>query len=307
MTTPSLPVDPSEVPPPPRPVPPQPAPVAAPRPAPPVPVPPVPPQAPPPTGPRKWVLRGLAVLTAFGVFGAVGSYYVPKLLDQLGEAIDPPPAPVAATVVHQYAESPNFVLPATADQGSVPDRALAAIDKSAFADWAIAQGGVIADEDQVRFVLRGRDATLVHLESIRVKVLKRSRPQPGWFNAWDGCGAAVVPEHLRVSADGGAVHGQWVNDAGPAEAPAFTVSASDEEVIDVTVVSTEDAIEWVLEVDYSSAAGDGVLTVDDGGKPFVLTTVGSAQAWLYPEPDGGSLVRQPDRDPGAATAARPPC
>ncbi|MDI1462757.1 hypothetical protein QEZ54_17415 [Catellatospora sp. KI3] len=292
MIQPSLPVDPSEGPLP------RPAPVRGQHPVPP------PPQ---PSRVRRWWLRGVAALTAFGVFGAIGSYYVPKLLDRLGEAIDPPPPPVAVTVVHAHTSSPNFVFPDGVDPAGVPQTALEALDKAEFVRWAAAHGGVAADEDEVRFVLRGRDTTLVHLESIRVKVLKRTPPRAGWFNTWLGCGAAVVPQHLRVDADGGTVRAQWLAGEGPVEAPAFTVSAADEEVVDVELKSTEDEIEWVLEVDYSSAAGEGTLTVDDGGRPFLLTTVGAARAWEYPEVGGSGLERRPERDPGAADGPRPPC
>lgn len=306
MTPSSLPIDPSEVPPAqaqhipphhPYPVPP----VAPPG----VPAPPAG-QPPQPTGARKWLLRGLAALTAFGVFGAIGSYYVPKLLDRLDEVVNPKPAPVDVTVVHDRGGTPNFVFPATRDPAEVPASVLTSLDTSEIAAWARDHGGVAADQAMVRFIVRGRDSTLVHVEKIQVKVVKRSAPRAGWYNGWEGCGADVEATELHVNVDGGTTRAEWVDPGGAIEAPSYTVSASDEEVVDLYLTSTEDEIEWVLEVAYSSAAGSGVLTVDDGGRPFVLTTVNAAEEWEVTRDALDRLVRNPAGD-GGADGARPTC
>jgi hypothetical protein len=51
----------------------------------------------------------------------------------------------------------------------------------------------------------------------------------------------------------------------------------------------------VLEVSYTSAGKDGILRIDDHGKPFVLTALGNAVGYLYAGGPAG-LERDPELD-----------
>jgi uncharacterized protein (UPF0276 family) len=73
------------------------------------------------------------------------------------------------------------------------------------------------------------------------------------------------------------------------------VSATDHEVIDVYAYTSRLEVEWVLEVSYTSAGKDGILRIDDHGKPFRLTALDNAVGYLYAGGPAG-LERDPDLD-----------
>ncbi|MBB5868001.1 hypothetical protein F4553_001380 [Allocatelliglobosispora scoriae] len=266
------------------------------------------PAPPPPTGVRKWVIRGVAVLTAFGVFGAVGSYYLPGVFQRIGDTVNPT-APIDVDVFLDRTEQPNYVFPQDLDPLSVPTDLLDPRATADFRKWAIAHGGQVADQQTVRFTIRGKDATLVHIESVKPRVVSHMKPVEGWYNAWEGCGAVVIALQVTANLSGDVPVLDWEDEKGKLESPpAFTVSATDEQNIDMTVNVQTLGVKWVLDVAYSSARGEGVLTVDDKGKPFALTTVDAADAWvsttdadLVPKP----LERDASRDRGGEV--RPVC
>ena len=51
----------------------------------------------------------------------------------------------------------------------------------------------------------------------------------------------------------------------------------------------------MLEVSYTSAGKDGILRIDDHGKPFVLIALGNAVGYLYAGGPAG-LERDPELD-----------
>ena len=80
----------------------------------------------------------------------------------------------------------------------------------------------------------------------------------------------------------------WYNKNGEKIDPlTLQVSATDHEVIDVYAYTSRVEVEWVLEVSYTSAGKDGVLRIDDHGKPFVLTALDNAVGYLYSGGPGG--------------------
>ncbi len=84
------------------------------------------------------------------------------------------------------------------------------------------------------------------------------------------------------------------------------MTASDQEVIDIELISLRDEVSWVVEVSYSWQGKDGVLEINDNGKPFVLSTITNATGY-EPESGAGQLVRAPHRDAGAPSGRRPNC
>jgi len=167
---------------------------------------------------------------------------------------------------------------------------------TAFRGWASAHGGVIANYQELRFVVRGRTDAVVHLDEIRIRVVERREPRCGWVNLWGGVGATVPPRVLVANLDTGSA--EWFIDEEPADRPAFTVTASDQETFDLELSVSDHEVSWVVEIAYSSADRDGVFVIDDHGKPFVLTSQARAQA--YESADSGPLLRVPERDRGSA-------
>ena len=264
---------------------------------------PLPPPPPPAPKKKSVLVKVLSGLAALGVLGAIGAYYTPGILDRLGGAVTDR-IPLDYTIFPADAVSPNYLFPDSVDPGSAPGvPGRSKVD--GFAAWAGTHGGVLADEQSIRLVLRGRTSDIVHVNDIQVRVLSRAKPGSGWFNAWTGCGAPVNPNEMTVDVDnGGAV--TWVVDEHPTSHPAFTVSSSDEETFDLVVRSTKEEITWVAEVTYSSTERDGVLRIDDHDTPFRLTTIGNAKAYEL-DAAGVRWVRAPDRDPGQPGMDRPTC
>jgi hypothetical protein len=125
-------------------------------------------------------------------------------------------------------------------------------------------------------VLRGRDPETVVVQEIRVKVVGRADvPTGGWVNAWVGCGAAIPVRLLKV--DFG-MHPPRVDlfvDGAQSNGTVFSITDTSVEVFDVDVSAGSDMVSWVFEVRYSSAGREGVLTVDDSGKPFRIAGGGN--------------------------------
>jgi len=259
---------------------------------------------PPRRGVRGWAIGIVGVLATLGVLGAVGAYYVPGILDRLGaNATDR--VPLEIEVLGDQTSTPNYVFPGGADPSAVPaglfdDPARVAESRA----WAGRNGGVPVDEQRVRFVVRGRDDKVVHLNDIRIKIVERRTPRSGWANVWTGCGGFVEPRLLRLDVDSGAP-AQWEVEGSPVDRPAFTVTASDQETIDVEVRATGAEVDWVLEIVYSSSARDGVLTVDDGGRPFTLST--ASNAVLYEASADGSGLHRAPAQIGDPDVTRPLC
>jgi hypothetical protein len=240
----------------------------------------------------------LAALGALGVLGAIGSYYVPGVLDRLGSQVSNR-LPLDYDVITDRTATPNYVFPDSVDPAD-----FAAVVQNAGGDtqtWIQENGGVLADEESVRLVLRGKSDSAVHIDDVRVAVLNRARPRAGWYNANDGCGGVAEPRIMEVNLDDRPPVSTWYVNGEEVERPAFTVTASEEEVFDVDVFTSHDKVNWVLEVDYNSAERSDVLRIDNRGKPFTVTSVANAKAYTDVG-DGSGLVRTPSRDGSALTA-----
>jgi hypothetical protein len=269
-----------------------------------------------PRGPKGWTVTIISVLSAFGVFSAIGSYYIPGLLGRIGGGPAPtatspgqvtPTTPAAVPldfdVVLDRTETPNYIFASSLDPASVPIATLE--NDQDFRRWANGHGGVLADLETVRIILRGREQAVVHVDSINIKVVGRTTPRSGWYNGWDGCGGVAAPRVLAVDFDKQPPGTRWLIEGEPATAPSFTVSSTEEEVIDIEATSLRDEVRWVVEVRYSALGQDGVLQIDNGGQPFVVSTIANAQAYVYAF-DGQPMRRTPDRD-ASAGVTRPPC
>ena len=67
-----------------------------------------------------------------------------------------------------------------------------------FSQWAMRHDGVIAEDQAVRVVLRGRESSPVTINGLAARILSTQKPRSGWFNAWDGCGAAVETREIHI-------------------------------------------------------------------------------------------------------------
>ena len=235
-----------------------------------------------------------ATLGALGVLSAIGGYYVPGILKSGGEVVTNR-APLDYDVAPGREGTPNFVFPTSSEPSSVPLDILEGSPMN-FASWARRQGGVRTQEDAFRIVLRGREESPVIVNGLTAHVLSTRTPRSGWFNGWDGCGAAVDTRQVHFELERKPPSATWYDKNGEEIDPlTLQVSATEHEVIDVFAYTFREEVEWVLEVSYTSAGKDGILRIDDHGKPFVLTALGNAVGYLYAGGPAG-LERDPELD-----------
>jgi len=241
----------------------------------------------------------IAVLTSLGVLGAVGAYYVPGILDRLG-AKTTNRVPLDFDLVLDRTETANYVFPASTKREVVAAALYGENEEADEYQWVRKHGGVLAEEQVVRLILWGRDESVVHIDDIRVRIIARNKARAGWFNAYDGCGGIAVPRRIEVDLDRSPPSQVWYVDDKKVHRPAFVVTASEEEIFDITVTTSRDEVEWVLDVLYSSAEGSGTLQVDSRGRPFITTSVANAKAYLVNDGEAEStsdvFVRWPAFD-----------
>lgn len=129
--------------------------------------------------------RALAILTAFGVLGAVGSYYVPGLLERAADTVGRKPLKVTVALPeeHGWPFAPRWLLPLST--GSLPsDAPLPGDDVGTtfqeFRTWQAAHG-VVGQSQAVRLTISGVDDRPVIIQSIKPVVDDRSEPLKGWY------------------------------------------------------------------------------------------------------------------------------
>jgi hypothetical protein len=238
-----------------------------------------------------WIWTALGTL---GVLGAIGGYYIPGILKSGGEVVTNR-APLDYDLVLARDSTPNYVFPASSDPSSVPLETLQGTTTN-FSQWALRHDGVIARDQTVRVVLRGRESSPVIVNGLAARILSTKAPRPGWFNAWDGCGAAVDTREIHVDLSRNPPSTTWYDKDGNEMSPlTLQVSSTDHEVIDIFAHTAREEVQWVLEVSYTSAGKDGVLPIDNHGKPFVVTALANAVGYQYSDGPTG-LERSPDLD-----------
>lgn len=124
--------------------------------------------------------------------------------------------------------------------------------------WA----GTWTPEDGASVLVEGLAAQAVVLRGMRPVVLSRKVPRPAQH--W-----GLIMSHLETrgfTTDLDADH-PVLRPLDDPDFP-FTVTSSDPELFEVHPAASAFEIEWLLELEWSSAGRHGTLTVDNGGRPF---------------------------------------
>ena len=101
---------------------------------------------------------------ALGVLGAIFAYYIPGILKSGGEIVTNR-APLDYDVILGQDTDPNYVFPASVNPSSVPLDTLEG-PMTDFSQWAMQHEGVIAEDQAVRVVLRGRESSPVTVNGL---------------------------------------------------------------------------------------------------------------------------------------------
>lgn len=231
-----------------------------------------PPRPPGPEPPgRRFGGRLWTALAALGILGTVGAYVTNLALESAEERLTEP----IAVDVRVTTSSPNFLFSTAVDPQDAPiDADVPTLDS--FREWALAQPGIPYGDASFELILRGRDPDTVVVQEIRVRVVDRTAvPADSWVNAWDGCGAALPVRLLTVDLAAEPPRVDLFVDGRLSNGTVFGITRTEVEVFEVEVISGPAVVAYVFEVRYSSAGRDGVVTVDDAGRPFRLAGGGS--------------------------------
>ena len=227
--------------------------------------------SPPEPGRHRLSRRLWAIVGALGILGTVGGYLTNLALSTAHDRLTEP----LKVDVRDTTSSPNDLFSTGTSPQSAPIDPND-LNSDAFRAWAVEQHGIPYQDVSEQLILRGRDPETVVVQAIRVKIVARAAvPTGGWVNAWDGCGAAIPARLLEVDFGRQPPRVDLLVDGVKSNGTVFSITNTSVEVFDVDVSAGSDLVSWVFEVRYSAAGRDGVVTVDDAGKPFRIAGGGN--------------------------------
>ncbi|MFE7141705.1 helix-turn-helix domain-containing protein [Streptomyces sp. NPDC057644] len=159
--------------------------------------------------------------------------------------------------------------------------------------WAESYGGVDAGNMLLQLTVQGTSREAVVLKGMHVRVLSRKAPLP-WsaYRMGNGCGSGITPQSFASHLDAGnPVLRPVPGTQGDIEVPAvdfpYKVSSEDVEVFNLDMKAVSYDVTWYLELEWSSGGKDGVLRIDDRGKPFRTSGMKGRPEYVYGGPGYG--------------------
>ncbi|MFI8948950.1 helix-turn-helix domain-containing protein [Streptomyces sp. NPDC053750] len=152
--------------------------------------------------------------------------------------------------------------------------------------WVTALGAVAADRQMTVFTVQGTGPETVVLENLHVRVVDSKEPLD-WneYAMGIGCGGDASTKSFDVSLDLGNPLAMPI--AGQKAFP-YTVTESDPELFYVNAHTSDHDVTWYLELEWSSGGRQGIMRIDDHGKPF--RTSASKGSAYYGQMLGGEGV-----------------
>ncbi|MEU6955008.1 helix-turn-helix transcriptional regulator [Streptomyces sp. NPDC045714] len=153
--------------------------------------------------------------------------------------------------------------------------------------WAESYGGVDAGNMLLQLTVQGTSREAVVLKGMNIRVISRKAPLP-WsaYLMGNGCGSGIMPQTFASHLDAGHPTLRPVpGTQGDIEVPAvdfpYRVSSEDVEVFNLDLKAVSYDVTWYLELEWSSGGKEGVLRIDDQGKPFRLSGMKGRPEYLY--------------------------
>ncbi|MFH8439496.1 helix-turn-helix domain-containing protein [Streptomyces sp. NPDC018007] len=159
--------------------------------------------------------------------------------------------------------------------------------------WAESYGGVDAGNMLLQLTVQGTSREAVVLKGMNVRVISRKAPLP-WsaYLMGNGCGSGITPQTFASHLDAGHPTLRPVpGTQGDIEVPAvdfpYRVTSEDVEVFNLDMKAVSYDVTWYLELEWSSGGEEGVLRIDDHGKPFRLSGMKGRPVYVHGGPDYG--------------------
>lgn len=153
--------------------------------------------------------------------------------------------------------------------------------------WARSYGGVEGGNMRLQLTVQGTSREAVVLKGLHVRVLSRKAPLP-WsaYLMGNGCGSGIAPQTFASDLDAGhpvitPVPGTQGDRVIPAVPFPYKVSSEDVEVFNLDMKTTGYDVTWYLELKWSSGGREGMLRIDDGGKPFRTSGMRGRPMYTY--------------------------
>ncbi|WP_326684164.1 helix-turn-helix domain-containing protein [Streptomyces microflavus] len=153
--------------------------------------------------------------------------------------------------------------------------------------WARSYSGVDAGNMLLQLTVQGTSREAVVLKGLYVRVLSRKAPLP-WsaYLMGNGCGSGIAPQTFASDLDAGhpvvtPVPGTQGDRVIPAVHFPFKVSSEDVEVFNLDMKTTGYDVSWYLELKWSSGGREGMLRIDDRGKPFRTSGMRGRPMYTY--------------------------
>ena len=245
---------------------------------------------------RAPVIGGLLLL-------AGGAYAVKtRLLDEqpaaparLGVNVLPPGTFASA---HPYA--PYYVVPRKRFRDPSKLTRVARNNLITKPESAVSKGGLPGSPQIVRLSLRGITDEPVTIEGVRARVISDARPLRGWFTASPGCMVQPV-RRAKLDLDSPRAAARYVGaDKRSSRTLSLKLARSDEQVIELQAATRRHRVAWVAELTVRNEDGDRTtLTVDDGGKPFRVTSARASRAYA-PIYGQSGIIGYAREEPGRA-------
>lgn len=166
----------------------------------------------------------------------------------------------------------SFLVPPEADVSSPPAHC------PQWRNWIQAQGGVDEAVTQIRLTLTARRELVVVVDGLRVRIHARLQT-PEWRVIRCAVGGAdITPRRAEIQLSGfDPPTFSWIDDNGDAVvSPAFSVSASEAEMVHIWAYVEDEWVEWTAELLVLVDGQRRVIEISDRGRPFI--TSGSAAA-----------------------------
>ncbi|MGW4629975.1 helix-turn-helix domain-containing protein [Streptomyces rubiginosohelvolus] len=159
--------------------------------------------------------------------------------------------------------------------------------------WAESYGGVEGGITRLQLTVQGTSREAVVLKGMNVRVVSRKAPLP-WsaYLMGNGCGSGITPQTFASNLDAGhptlrAVPGTQGDIEVPAVDFPYKVSSEDVEVFNLEMKAVSYDVSWYLELEWSSGGKEGVLRIDDRGKPFRLSGMKGRPEYVHGGPGYG--------------------
>ncbi|MFI5727565.1 helix-turn-helix domain-containing protein [Streptomyces cyaneofuscatus] len=153
--------------------------------------------------------------------------------------------------------------------------------------WARSYGGVEGGNMRLQLTAQGTSREAVVLKGLYVRVLSRKAPLP-WsaYLMGNGCGSGIAPQTFASDLDAGhpvitPVPGSQGDRVIPAVPFPYKVSSEDVEVFNLDMKTTGYDVTWYLELKWSSGGREGMLRIDDHGKPFRTSGMRGRPMYTY--------------------------